>query len=364
MFSNDSARQADACRFCWMCRHICPVAGSTGNEAWNPRARGLMVSMIERGTKYDAEIAEAMYHCTMCEACSNDCVTGYKPTDFIREARTLAVVNDIAPKAIIREIDNILTSGNIFGKETSADLLTAIDGLPVKAETLLYVGQSGRAVAPGTAIAAISFLKKAGVDFTVLKDEPASGAYLADLMGLTGDVQAVAVKAADVIKASRAKKLIVLNPMDAVMFRDNYSKWGLLGGIEVVTFTAAAAELIESGAVKVQKTELRASLHEPVKLTRGLDEEKPLNDIIAALGIDHVQLFLHGKMSRCIGTVMMDGYDPAVSRVMVKTRLDDAHRLGCSVLLAASPDDCYLMKKYAADGFEIIDLIELLASKC
>ena len=76
MFSIDSSRQADACRFCWMCRHICPVSNSTGNEGWTPRARGLMVSMIERGLPYDGEIAEAMYHCTLCDACANDCATG------------------------------------------------------------------------------------------------------------------------------------------------------------------------------------------------------------------------------------------------------------------------------------------------
>ena len=61
MFSIDSSRQADACRFCWMCRHICPVSNSTGNEGWTPRARGLMVSMIERGLPYDGEIAEASF---------------------------------------------------------------------------------------------------------------------------------------------------------------------------------------------------------------------------------------------------------------------------------------------------------------
>lgn len=130
MFSNDSARQADACRFCWMCRHICPVAGSTGNEAWTPRAKGLMVSMIERGTEYDAQIAQAMYHCTMCEACSNDCVTGFKPTDFIREARTLAIVNGFAPKAVNDEIDNILSRGNIFPNDISEAFLGCIKDLP------------------------------------------------------------------------------------------------------------------------------------------------------------------------------------------------------------------------------------------
>lgn len=364
MFSNDSARQADACRFCWMCRHICPVAGSTGNEAWTPRAKGLMVSMIERGTEYDAQIAQAMYHCTMCEACSNDCVTGFKPTDFIREARTLAIVNGFAPKAVNTEIDNILTKGNIFPVAVSESFLDSIKDLPDNAQTILFVGQSGRTVAADTAAAAISLLKKAGVNFTVLKDEPASGAYLADLMGLTGEVQQLAVKADAAIREHGAKKLIVLNPMDAVMFKENYSKWELLGGIEVVTFTSELSALIASGALKVGTVQMKASVQEPVKLTRGLGEEKPVCDIVAALGIEYVQLFLHGKMSRCIGTVMMDGYDPTVCKSMVATRLSDAGRLGCSTMITASPDDYYLMKKYASDGFEIVDLFELLDSNC
>ena len=85
MFSNENKKQADMCRFCWMCRHICPVAGATGYKGWGPRARGLMVSMIERGSaELDAEIAEAMYHCTVCDACANDCEAGWKPIDFIR----------------------------------------------------------------------------------------------------------------------------------------------------------------------------------------------------------------------------------------------------------------------------------------
>ena len=190
MFSKDSARQADACRFCWMCRHICPVAGSTGNEAWTPRARGLMISMIERGTEFDRDIASAMYHCTLCDACANDCVTGYKPSEFTREARMRAVVEDLAPAAVIKSIETISECGNIFGLSAMGKVL---DKLPEKADVLLFLGQTAGAMSVETGVHAVSILKKAGVDFTVLSDEPASGAYLGELMGYTGDVQAVAL---------------------------------------------------------------------------------------------------------------------------------------------------------------------------
>ena len=364
MFSSESAKHADSCRFCWMCRHICPVAGSTGSESWTPRARGLMISMIERGTEYDDEIAATMYHCTLCDMCAHDCVTGWKPSIFIREARTLAIVNDIAPAAIMQEIENITTKNNIFGLENDEAFAAEAAKHPVGKDTLLFVGQAGRTVAAATAVAAMQLLSKAGVEFSVLADEPASGGYLGDLMGYTGDVQAVAKKAAEAVKASGAKKLIVLNPYDACIFRDQYSQWELLDGVEVVTFTTVLAELIAKGALKPEKVELKASLQEPVKLTRGLEEIAPLKEIVAALGIDHLELYLNGEMSRCVGTVILDGYVPEVTREMVRVRFEDAERLGGNVLLAASPDDLYVLNKHATGEREVVDLFDLINSVC
>ncbi len=364
MFSSDSSRQADNCRFCWMCRHICPVAGATGSEAWTPRARGLMVSMIERGTPYDGEIAETMYHCTMCDACANDCVTGFKPTDFIREARTLAIVNDFAPAAINKEISNIMEKGNVYGLEVDEALSAEIAKLPATADTLLYIGQSGRTVASGTALRLMSLLKKAKVEYTALMDELPSGAFLADLMGYTGDVQAVAAKNAKAIEAVGAKTVIALAPYDAVMLRDTYGKWNLLPGVEIVSAPAYIAGLIASGVLKCRKTQLSASVQEPVKLTRGLEEEKPLLDIVNALGIDYIELFLHGKMSRCIGTPLMELYDAQVTRHMVQVRLDDARRLHSSAIITASADDYYIAGKYTEDDVKIIDLFALLDENC
>ena len=46
MFSEKAYKNAEACRFCWMCRHLCPVQLVTGKETNTPRAKGLLVSMI------------------------------------------------------------------------------------------------------------------------------------------------------------------------------------------------------------------------------------------------------------------------------------------------------------------------------
>lgn len=359
MFSKESARHADACRFCWMCRHICPVAGSTGNEGWTPRARGLMVSMIERGTEYNAEIAEAMYHCTLCDACANDCATSYKPSTFIREARTLAVAEGFAPDAVVKSIETIMSCGNIFGK---AEAAVSTDNNT--ADVLLYVGQTANAKCASVAVSAAALLKKAGVDFTVLKDEPATGAYAAELMGFTGEVQDMAKKLDAAVKATGAKKMVVLNPADGVIMKEQYKEWGLLDGVEIVTATAFVAELIESGKLNVGKAELKASLQEPVKLTRGLDEIEPAKALVKAAGIEFVELFLNGKLARCIGTVPFSLYAPEVVKQMVRVRCEDAMRLGSDCIVTASPDDYYVMSSFAPEGIRIADIFEILAGIC
>ena len=68
MYSEKAKKHADACRFCYMCRHLCPVELATGKENNTPRAKGLQVSMMERGMKMDSGSAVTMYECLLCRA--------------------------------------------------------------------------------------------------------------------------------------------------------------------------------------------------------------------------------------------------------------------------------------------------------
>ena len=115
-------------------------------------------------------------------------------------------------------------------------------------------------------------MKKAGISFTVLKDEPASGALLGELMGVTGEVQALATRAAEAIRATEAKTLVALNPHDASIFTEEYAKWNLLPGVKVVTATAYLANLAESGAWNFKPTGEKAAFQDPCRLARGLGE--------------------------------------------------------------------------------------------
>lgn len=39
MISQNALHHAEKCRFCWMCRHLCPVQHQTGKELNTPAPR-------------------------------------------------------------------------------------------------------------------------------------------------------------------------------------------------------------------------------------------------------------------------------------------------------------------------------------
>ena len=41
IMSEKSKQHIDACRFCWMCHHICPIGNATGLERNTAKARAL-----------------------------------------------------------------------------------------------------------------------------------------------------------------------------------------------------------------------------------------------------------------------------------------------------------------------------------
>lgn len=181
MFSEKAYKNAEACRFCWMCRHLCPVQLVTGKETNTPRAKGLLVSMMKRGMPMEADSARTMYECLLCGACTNDCATGFDPLVFIREGRTQAYVNDVVPTCVEKVVQRIEETGNCYG---ATQCQVHLDGVPEQGELLVWLGETARYSVPETAQALLRILDKAHQPYAVLKNEPASGSALGDRLAV------------------------------------------------------------------------------------------------------------------------------------------------------------------------------------
>ena len=153
--SQKSKEPFDACRFCWMCHHICPIGNATGHERNTARARALSLSLVERGgLALDEEVSSNLYECALCSGCAHDCITGWDPTKFTKEARLAAALEGVLPPYINTLLDNIADYGTPYGKvEENADLKKAIAALPKTAEVLLFLGADARALYPDCSLA-------------------------------------------------------------------------------------------------------------------------------------------------------------------------------------------------------------------
>lgn len=356
MYSEKARKHADACRFCWMCRHLCPVEHVTGMETGTPRAKGLLVSMYERGFSMDADGAQIMYECMMCGACTNDCKTGFEPPIYIREARTQAVLNNLVPPAVEKVIGLLNETGNIYGeRECKVDL----SDIPQTGEMLIWLGATARYAAPQAARALISLLRKAKVDFAVLRDEPASGSALGDLVGFIEDVRTQARQVSRAVAAAGAKTLLVLDSYDAALMMHEYKDWGIEMP-KVVTATSFVDDLVKSGRLVPVKDPLTVSYHDGSRLARDLDEHQPARDLIASMGMTISEMFLNRRLSKCCGSAVAGRYMPRIRNGAAENRWKDMMRTDARTLVAACPQSTEALSVTVPEGYIYKDLFVML----
>lgn len=361
MFSEVAYKNADACRFCWMCRHLCPISLKTGKEINSARARGLLVSLVKRGHEYDETMAANMWECCLCGACTNDCATGYEPRSYIREGRSIAIAEGLAPRNVMDVVEKFLESGNMYGEaDLQEKLLPHLVGVPEKAEVMLYIGEVASAEVPEIAAAAMNLLKKAGITFGVLKNEPASGAYMGDMIGFVEEVKQQGKALSRALDAAGAQDVVVLDPMDARMMKHEYKEWNCAPKARIHTATSYFAGLVAEGKLKLNQLEGTCSIHDAGALSRDLDETQPVRDLVKALGLENVELLRGKDLAKATGGALLKQYAPHLSRLTVAGRWEDLLRTDVRMLVTEAPGSYAALKTDIPEDCVLTDVILLL----
>lgn len=323
-FTQKSKEHIDSCRFCWMCHHVCPIGNATGLERNTARARALGLSLVMRDAiEYSDDIINNVYECSLCGGCMTDCVTGWDPVMFTKEARLGAALDGKLPEYITTMVSNVIEKGNIYGEEA------AVSAMP-ESDTLFFIGEFARV--KGGYENAVELLKKAGVSFTVLADEPNSGYSMDFMIGAAAETKAVMESCAKTL--SKYKKIICYNPADAKVILREYKEWGIKLDAEVVTFTSFVAELIKNGKLDVKKTNLTFTPQDSAILARDLDETAPMREILSACG-EVKEMLLNGKDTVLAGNLIMNEYMPEVMAEVARRRWFNAGNANAKILVTA-----------------------------
>ncbi len=358
MMSEKSKQHVESCRFCWMCHHICPIGNATGLERNTARARALGLSLVNRGAIELTEVIDNIYECACCGGCVKDCITGWDPVMFTKEARLDAAMEGVLPEYINVLVDNCLEVGNAYGiTEIDPALAAAMEAHGEKTDVLLFLGVDAIYKVPQAAINAIKVLEKAGVAFTVLAKEPASGQQLEYLISAAEETKAQMSECAKAVNAF--KQVVVFDPQDAKVFKREYKEWGVALTADVITFTAYAADLLKSGALKALASDKEMVYQDPFQLSRDLEETAPAREVINAYAVCK-EMLVNGPATMWAGNLLMKEWMPNVIVKVAENRIKNAKGVGADTMVTASVSEYASLKAVDQNDVKIISLEELI----
>lgn len=357
IMSEKCKQHVDSCRFCWMCHHICPIGNATGQERNTARARALGISLVNRGAIDLSEIVDNVYECATCGACVHDCTTGWDPVMFTKETRLQAALEGKLPSYIAKLVENCLSVGNAYGKtEISAELAAAVAAHSAKTDVLLYLGVDAVYMAPDQAVKAIRVLEKAGVEFSVLAKEPASGAQLDFLIGAANETKEQMSECAKMF--DDYKTVVVYDPADAKAVKQTWGEYGVETEAKVVTYTSFVAQLVKENKLSLNRSEKSVVFQDPYQLARDLGETEEAREIImhcAVLG----EMLLNREETVWAGNILMAQYMPEVMKLVAERRIFNAKTIGVDTIVTASVSE-YVSLKAVAEDVQILSLEDLI----
>ena len=206
---------------------------------------------------------------------------------------------------------------------------------------------------------AIKVLEKAGVEFTVLENEEASGAQLDFLIGAANETHEQMQKCADVL--SEFKTVIAYDPNDAKTMKQIYKEYGILCSANVVTYTSFVSSLVKDGKLAGENSGKAVVFQDPYQLSRDLGETEDAREIIAKYAALEEMLLCRDE-TVWAGNILMAQYLPDIIKEVAKRRILNAKSIGAGTIVTASVSE-YAVLKAVAEDVEILSLEDLILGK-
>lgn len=368
MFIEKQKDTINACRFCFMCRHICPVGVATCRESDTPRGKALMLSRILNGSaKFDEDIVDAIYRDALDGTAHVWCKGNFTPHLAALAARQDIVSLGIEPPAVRNIAKSIEQHGNPLGRDRSqrfAEIDTS-DLFNKQAEVLYFAGCDACYLQPEIPNAFISIMRNAGLDFTMLADESSSGKPLL-LLGYQSQPRLIAQEIAAKIRATGCRKLIVASPSDYDAFRNDYPAMGIdLEDVEILQTSQYLARLLSEGGIKLNASiEAPATFLDSDMLCRHNGISSEPRQLLAKIFGDNLREMRQTKELACsCGEAggLMRILHPAVAGKMAERIIQQAKAVGAGTIVTTCPTAKRTITETDTNRLAICDLVEIIA---
>jgi len=319
-----------ACRKCGQCGtkvtetvpYVCPVREATpGFDHFYSRGKIVIAQGLLEGKLHpDANLARAVYSCTLCGNCMDKCGainadTGEALVDTIGIVEAMrADLLETHPEWVDDNYKALLTAtrqyDNPWGvprtvKEKWAKKLSLPRARETRTEVLLFIGcttASTPALAP-RAVKSVEILQKAGVSVSILgRDEPCCGS-VQKRIGALAQAREMMEKNIGLLNDTGCNTIVALCAGCANALKNDYSQSEQKLNPRVLHLVEFLAELFKSGRLEpVKRQERKVTYHDPCHLGRHMGVYDAPRDVLNALpGIELVERTATRKNSICCG---------------------------------------------------------------
>ena len=263
----------NACRFCFMCRHLATTANVSFREADTPRGTALLLDRVrmEPAMLSNADYIRALYDNTLSASCRQHCVSHYDEAGLVLAARRDIVEQNHAPadvRALAEDLTAAFTAkltGVIRGSDKrqsgsgvpplfdkrqdaastmqSADIAPKLSG---KGGNLLHLRVTDKNNDDTPVAAALATIaEKVGAKFATLQTTDTGKAH--SVLGYARQAADIARQVAALITESACETLVTSCPAAYDALKNDYPAWGiqLPKTLRILHTTEWLAELLE-----------------------------------------------------------------------------------------------------------------------
>ncbi len=317
---------------------------------------------------------EAVWACTTCGACVQECPVDIEHVDTIVDLRRALVMGESRfPSEAGAMLRNLEQSSNPWGQPQSSRADWA-DGLDVPVvngaapEVLYWVGCAGsfddRAKQISRAVA--DLLTRAGVNFAILGPRELCTGDPARRMGNEFLFQTLAEQNVETLNGVGVRTIVANCPHCFNTLRNEYPEYG--GTYEVLHHTQLLARLVDEGRLRpTGEVDTLLSYHDPCYLGRHNEIYDPPRQVLGAVpGVRQVEMPRHGERGLCCGAGGARMWmEERIGKRINAERMDEAASTGADTVGVACPY-CLIMlddgaKARDGDPLEILDVAQVIA---
>jgi heterodisulfide reductase subunit D len=347
-------------------------------QADSPRGRLALIGALAQDRSGDrAGLADKIYHCTLCGACTQACPGGVRVADLLLRARQELADQDLLPDSLAHLGQTLHGTHNVVGEDNARRLLWTgnLPHLPAgvarrRAGTVYFVGCVASLYPRSYSIpqAAVRILEAAGIDYAVLGGEEWCCGFPLLANGAPAAAAAAVRHNVEQVRAAGAAQVVFTCPSCYRAWKEDYPSLAgeAMRGLRLVHISELLAELSRQGRLSFRPSNEVVTYHDPCDLGRkGQVIDAPRQVLRSIPGLALVEMRDTRENALCCGGGgNLETHDPGLVEAAARRRLAQALDTGAATLVTACQQCRRVLGAAArrqAGAPRVLDLVEVVS---